>query len=113
MRRYAIDISASNIFLVISHYCMQPWKEIAISLEKIVGKSCNFHKCCKQDLKSGYLAEERDGSSARTWPNFSYRYIVQNDDRLSIKNDNLVTWGGTELTHISLLMARYTGDAFR
>ena len=51
--------------------------------------------------------------SARTWPIFSYRYIVQNDDRLSIKNDNLVTWGGTELTHIPLLMARYTGDAFR
>ena len=39
--------------------------------------------------------------------------IVPYDDRLSIKNDNLVTWGGKELIHILLLMAHYTGDAFR
>ena len=52
-------------------------------------------------------------ASARTWPIFFYRYIVPYDDRLSIKDDILVTWGATELTHIPLLMARYTGDALR
>ena len=30
-------------------------------------------------------------ASARTWPNFFYRYIVPYDDRLSIKNENFVT----------------------
>ena len=41
--------------------------------------------------------------SAQTWPNFFYRYIFPNDDRLSIKNDNLENWSSTELTRIPLL----------
>ena len=43
--------------------------------------------------------------SARTWK-FFYRYIVPDDDRLSIKNDKLVTW----LTTLPPLIDNYTGD---
>ena len=66
-----------------------------------------------EQMSNTELSQLLQYSSTRTWPIFFYRYIVPYDDRLSIKNDNLVTWGDTELAHIPLLMVRYPGDAFR
>ena len=45
----------------------------------------------KLALLDHVLLEVGELTSARTWPIFFYRYIVPYDDRLSIKNNNLVT----------------------
>ena len=45
----------------------------------------------KVGLADGRKGEVSISTSARTWPIFFYCYIVPNDDRLSIKNDNLET----------------------